>query len=253
MSIKITAQQLSMRFKDRVLFHIPELSIGPNDTIYLKGDNGVGKTTLLKILAGLIKPSSGELAPPLRSFWSKLGLSKKNQGVIYLHQTPYLFDGSVYQNVAYGIRYQSFDKSPLLDKKHSHLNTAQDIRTQVIHALKMVGLETLADEHISVLSGGERQRVAMARAWILKPSILLMDEPSASLDQESIERLVIMAQDLIDRGASLVITSHQTNALTDLCKKQWWIKETTLIESPLLHMIPKNNRQESSYVTSSTN
>ncbi|MCV5737013.1 energy-coupling factor ABC transporter ATP-binding protein, partial [Escherichia coli] len=88
--------------------------------------------------------------------------------------------------------------------------------------LRMVGLETLADEHISVLSGGEKQRVAMARAWILKPSILLMDEPSASLDQESIERLVVMAKDLLDRGSSIVVTSHQANALTDLCKKQWW-------------------------------
>ncbi len=64
----------------------------------------------------------------------------------------------------------------------------------------MVGLETLADGHISLfLSGGERQRVAMLWAWILKPSILLMDEPSASLDKESIERLVIMAESSSER------------------------------------------------------
>ncbi|MCV6020766.1 ATP-binding cassette domain-containing protein, partial [Escherichia coli] len=100
---------------------------------------------------------------------------------------PYLFDGTVYENVVYGLKYQQ--------------DTPKDKRAQVIHALRMVGLETLADEHISVLSGGEKQRVAMARAWILKPSILLMDEPSASLDQESIERLVVMAKDLLDRGS----------------------------------------------------
>lgn len=116
----------------------------------------------------------------------------------------------------------------------------------------MVGLETLADEHISVLSGGEKQRVAMARAWILKPSILLMDEPSASLDQESIDRLVIMAKDLLARGSSIVITSHQENALTDLCRRQWWIKDTTLIESPLLHVI-KDTRQENTYASSNAN
>lgn len=69
-----------------------------------------------------------------------------------------------------------------------------------------------------MLSGGERQRVAMARAWIIKPSILLMDEPSASVVQESIDRLVILAKDLLARGSSIVVTSHQTNALTDLCK-----------------------------------
>ena len=239
MSIKITTQQISMRYKERVLFHIPELSIGPNDAIYLKGDNGVGKTTLLKILSGLIQPSSGRIQSPTQSWQQRLFPRLKFKDIIYLHQTPYLFDGSVYQNVAYGIR---FNKESQKDK-----------RAQIINALRMVGLETLADEHISVLSGGERQRVAMARAWILKPSILLMDEPSASLDKESIERLVIMAEDLLQRGASLVITSHQTNALTDLCKKQWWIKDNTLTESPLLQVIKKNKAQENIYAASNAN
>ena len=72
MSIKITTQQISMRYKERVLFHIPELSIGPNDAIYLKGDNGVGKTTLLKILSGLIQPSSGRIQSPTQSWQQKL-------------------------------------------------------------------------------------------------------------------------------------------------------------------------------------
>ncbi|NOI57476.1 energy-coupling factor ABC transporter ATP-binding protein [Vibrio coralliilyticus] len=238
MTIKITAQDISMRFKERVLFHIPTLSIGPNDAIYLKGDNGVGKTTLLKILSGLAKPTTGHVNAPydtlVKRFFSRTG----RKDVIYLHQSPYLFDGTVYQNVVYGIRYQQ--ESPKIK------------RAQVINALRMVGLETLADEHISVLSGGEKQRVAMARAWILKPSILLMDEPSASLDQESIDRLVVMAKDLLARGSSIVITSHQENALTDLCRRQWWIKDTTLIESPLLHVI-KDTRQENSYASSNAN
>ncbi|TDE50888.1 energy-coupling factor ABC transporter ATP-binding protein [Vibrio alginolyticus] len=239
MTIKITAEQLSMRFKERVLFHIPELAIGPNDAIYLKGDNGVGKTTLLKILAGLLKPSTGGVVAPKDTWLKRLTRRNGRVDVIYLHQSPYLFDGTVYENVVYGVKYQQ--------------DTQKDKRAQVIHALRMVGLETLADEHISVLSGGEKQRVAMARAWILKPSILLMDEPSASLDQESIERLVVMAKDLLDRGSSIVVTSHQANALTDLCKKQWWIKDKTLIESPLLYVIPKEISQENAYASTNTN
>ncbi|MEZ9232725.1 energy-coupling factor ABC transporter ATP-binding protein [Vibrio amylolyticus] len=237
MTIKITTEQLSMRFKDRVLFHIPELSIGPSDVIYLKGANGVGKTTLLKILSGLMKPSSGKIQLP-NTRWMQRLTCVGHKDVIYLHQSPYLFDGTVYQNVVYGIRFQ---KQSQMDK-----------RVQVITALRMVGLETLADEHISVLSGGEKQRVAMARAWILKPSILLMDEPSASLDQESIQRLVVMAKDLIERGSSLVITSHQTNALTQLCRKQWWIKDSTLVESPILQIIT-DLEQEKTYVKTNAN
>lgn len=216
MTIKITAKQLSMRFKERVLFHIPALTIGPNDAIYLRGDNGVGKTTLLKILSGLMKPTTGRVEAPNDSWLQRIFPRSGRKGVIYLHQSPYLFDGSVYENVVYGIRYEK--------------EAPKDKRAQVIAALRMVGLETLADEHISVLSGGEKQRVAMARAWILKPSILLMDEPSASLDLESIERLVVMAKDLLERGSSLVITSHQQNALTALCNKQWVISERSLNE-----------------------
>ncbi|MDA0147585.1 energy-coupling factor ABC transporter ATP-binding protein [Vibrio sp. LaRot3] len=238
MTIKIAAQQLSMRFNDRVLFHIPELTIGPNDAIYLKGANGVGKTTLLKILSGLLKPTTGKVIAPNDNFAQRFFARSGRRDVVYLHQSPYLFDGTVYQNVAYGIRYQ----------KH----TQQDKRAKVINALRLVGLETLADEHISVLSGGEKQRVAMARAWILTPSILLMDEPSASLDQESIERLVVLAQDLISRGSSIVVTSHQNNALTDLCRKQWWIKDSTLVESPLLQIITEA-KQENTYATSNAN
>lgn len=102
----------------------------------------------------------------------------------------------------------------------------QEKRAQVITALRKVGLETLADEHVSVLSGGEKQRIAMARAWIIKPAVLLMDEPSSSLDIESISRLTLLAKELLEIGSSLVITSHQQNELTQLCSKQWWIKIT---------------------------
>ncbi|SEF97087.1 energy-coupling factor ABC transporter ATP-binding protein [Vibrio hangzhouensis] len=239
MTIQLKAKQVSMRFKERVLFHIPSLTIGPNEAVYLKGDNGVGKTTLLKILAGLLKPTSGEVLPRNQTVLARLFSGAGRKDVIYLHQSPYLFDGSVYQNVAYGIKHKSLE--------------AHDKRAEVISALRLVGLETLADEHVSVLSGGEKQRVAMARAWVLKPSILLMDEPSASLDQESIIRLVHMAEDLLDHGSSIVITSHQTNALTKLCRKQWWIKDCTLIESPLLQIIDKKQtNQESNYVASNS-
>lgn len=81
MSIKLTAQQLSMRFKDRVLFHIPQLSIGPNDAIYLKGDNGVGKTTLLKILSGLLVPTTGRVSNS-QMWWRRIWRSKARRNVI---------------------------------------------------------------------------------------------------------------------------------------------------------------------------
>lgn len=224
--ITIQAHDLSVRFKDRLLFHIPQLSIGPKDAIYLSGDNGVGKTTLLKVLSGLQKPTTGQVNLLQRTWLSKLFRGRTQGGVIYMHQTPYMFDGTVLDNVCYGLKFT--------------IRNRQLRRTEAINALRMVGLETLADEHVSVLSGGERQRVAMARAWVLKPGVLLMDESSASLDPESIERQVVLARDLLDRGTSLVITSHQKNALTALCRRQWTITDTKLVERADLQLVDED-------------
>jgi len=225
--ISIQAHDLSMRFKDRLLFHIPQLSLGPQEAIYLTGNNGVGKTTLLKILSGLQKPTTGRVNLQNQSWLSRLFKGESKGGVIYMHQTPYMFDGTVFDNVCYGLKFAIKDR--------------RTRRSEAINALRMVGLETLADEHISVLSGGERQRVAMARAWVLKPSVLLMDESSASLDSESIERQVLLTEDLLERGSSLVITSHQQNALTALCRRQWTITNTKLIERADLQLVNEDN------------
>lgn len=224
--ISIQAENLSIRFKDRLLFHIPQLSLGPKDAIYLSGDNGVGKTTLLKILSGLQKPTTGQVSLHKQSWLNRFFCGQTQGGVIYMHQTPYMFDGTVFDNVCYGLKFT--------------ISNRQQRRNEAIHALRMVGLETLADEHISVLSGGERQRVAMARAWVLKPGVLLMDESSASLDQESIERQVVLAKDLLERGTSLVITSHQKNALTALCRRQWTITKTQLVERADLQLVDED-------------
>ena len=228
MTIRITADNLSMRFNDRVLFHIPHLSLGPKESVYLRGANGVGKTTLLKILSGLQTATTGKLNLNQPHWTARLFGRSGNNQIVYLHQNPFLFDGTVFDNVIYGVKYTTMNK---LEK-----------RNMVINALRMVGLETLADEHISVLSGGEKQRVAMARAWVLKPSILLMDEPSASVDQESIQLLVIMAKDLLERGSSIVVTSHQTNALTEICPRQWTISDAKLIESTQLKVIVSKDK-----------
>ncbi|KXF81463.1 ATP-binding cassette domain-containing protein [Enterovibrio coralii] len=225
--ITLEADDLSMKYKHRLLFHIPSLRICPSDSIYLTGQNGIGKTTLLKVLAGIQKPSSGHLNLKRPSLLQRLAGFKGQSGVIYMHQTPYLFDGSVAENVAYGLK-----------GKHFCQRTKRQL---TMKALRLIGLESLSREHISLLSGGEKQKVAMARAWILNPSILLMDESSANLDADAIGAQKIMVDDLLDRGASLVITSHHANQLTECCNQQWIIENQRLIHKPKLNIIDKDN------------
>ncbi|KKD59456.1 ABC transporter ATP-binding protein [Grimontia sp. AD028] len=225
--ITLEASDLSVKYKHRLLFHIPSLKITPGDAIYLTGQNGIGKTSLLKVLAGIQKPTSGILNLRKPTLMQRLAGFAGQSGVIYMHQAAYLFDGTVAENVAYGLKGRHFCQ--------------RTCRQLTMQALRMIGLESLSREHISVLSGGEKQKVAMARAWALNPSILLMDESCANLDPDAIEAQKVMVEDLLDRGSSLVITSHHPNSLTACCNQRWSIESQRLIHKPKLNLINKDN------------
>lgn len=213
--LALHAHHLHMQFGERSLFYIPELTIQPGEAIWLRGANGVGKTTLLKILAGLQRPTRGRLnnRPPLPlRLARRLGLGEPGPGrVIYLHQSPYLFDGTVRDNLGWGARRGS--------------------ARRLVDALHRADLDHLAGEHVSLLSGGERQRLALARAWVLEPAFLLLDEPTANLDHHSIALMADLTQDLGSRGCARVVTSHQENLLTRHCQRHWLLQHGQLQES----------------------
>lgn len=226
-SYLLTAHDLSMSFQHRLLFHIPALSILPQDAIYLSGQNGVGKTTLLKILAGIQRPTKGEINHPKSNFLQRLIGLKSQPHILYMHQHPYLFDTNVENNILYGMKQL---KIP-----------THEAHQRLLKALRLIQLESLRHEHISFLSGGEKQKVAMARAWVCQPSILLMDESSANLDSEAIQIQKMMVEDLIQQGSSVVITSHQPNLLTSCCTQHWIIDNQRLIHKAQLNLLNKDS------------
>ncbi|MGL5947670.1 MAG: ABC transporter ATP-binding protein [Aeromonas sp.] len=212
------AQHLCMRFGAQPLFTIENLRLARGEAVWLRGANGVGKTTLLKILAGLRQASSGQnhFNPHGRALiwpqWQRWRAQRRLGRIVYLHQSPYLFDKSVYANVAWAAP----RRTPA---------------AQIFAALRAMDLTALAREHVSVLSGGERQRLAMARALVLTPAFLLLDEPTANLDAHSIALLAQSAHRLREQGCGLIITSHQRNALTDLCEQHWTLARAHLVAS----------------------
>ncbi|MEH6825272.1 MAG: ATP-binding cassette domain-containing protein [Motiliproteus sp.] len=192
---------LKKHYGPKLILDIGQLDLYAGEAVLLRGRNGAGKSTLMKILAGLESYSRGSLLykeEPISAprFWFQRSPRQLNNRVIYLHQQPFLFDSSVSDNLAYGL-------------KCSHVaKTKQALIVE--QALHWSGLEHLAERNAKTLSGGEMQRIALARAWVLEPELLLLDEPIANMDTESREQTSFLIRRLISQGTGVVICSHET-------------------------------------------
>ena len=172
---------------------IDSLNISSGRVTVLAGENGSGKTTLLKIIAGLISSYQGLVELEIGD----------DQRCVLVHQNPYLLGGSVHRNVSYGLRIK---KTP-----------EPVVRRAVENSLKRVGLSGYEKKRISSLSGGERRRVSLARALAVGSTLLLLDEPTTSVDKKNIELLVDLAKDLTCSGTTVVVTSHDMPFAYRIC------------------------------------
>lgn len=191
-----------------------DISLYPGKCILLSGNNGSGKTTLLKIIAGLETPSRAEIELSGKSQSWKSAIRSIRREIIYLHQQPYLLSGTVESNVSYGLRF-------------THLNRKQ-LRESVKEALEWAGLADVAKQQAKTLSGGVQQRVAFTRAWILKPKVLLLDEPMANMDIESREQACDLLKRMKSEGMSIVITSHDMNIFDGLIDSHFSLSDGKL-------------------------
>lgn len=190
----IQVRGLRKTYNERLIVDIPELALERGYSYLLTGSNGSGKTTLLRVLAGLesaeIKQLSFEgVAIPLQDICKHLA-----PRVIYLHQHPYLFSTSVAANVAFGLKAAGIP----------HHKQA----TVVDEAMTWAGVHHLAHISPHKLSGGEKQRVALARARVLNPDVLLLDEPTANLDEEARGQVAGLIRRMCDNNHCVVIATH---------------------------------------------
>mgnify|MGYP001387157376 CR=1 FL=1 len=160
MSAIIKVTDLQMIRGNKPICQVPALEIQPHHKFGIVGTNGSGKTTLLRIIAGLEHDFKGTMHCSL----------PQNQ-IGFVHQHPYLFKGTVNENVLYGIRSMTTDDRDALVQ-------------QMLESLK---IQHLTNRSCQQLSGGEQRRVALARSLIRQPKLLLLDEPFADLDDEGIE------------------------------------------------------------------
>lgn len=175
----------------RLLLDNIDISLKAGECTLLSGKNGCGKSTLLRIIAGLFKPDSALINTGLEKLNWKKAKNKLQQQIMYLYQEPYMFDGTVRQNLSYAINTKK-------DKKHKRIQKA----------LEWAKLVDYSETQAKCLSGGEKQRVALAQAWLKEPSILLLDEPTANMDDVSRKKTEKLLASLKKQGLAILIASH---------------------------------------------
>ena len=163
-----------------------DLLLAAGGRTVLLGPNGAGKSTLLRVLHGLIPPSAGSIT------WGEATTRPPGQAMVF--QRPVMLRRSAGENVRYA-----------LDLAGVH---GAEADARIAEALDEVGLRALAARPARVLSGGEQQKLAFARVWALRPEILFLDEPTASLDPAAARSVEKIIADIHRRGTTIVMTTH---------------------------------------------
>lgn len=188
-------QRLKKSFGDREIFDIPYVELSQGKIYAVVGPNGSGKTTILRILNALERPTSGTVffkGVDLHNSSDALRLQRQMTMVM---QNPYLFNTTVYKNVAYGLKVRGLD--------------TEDIRNKVEETLELVGLSHIRERRVANLSGGEAQRVAIARGLVINPEVLFLDEPTANVDQVNIKLIEEMILTIKQKkDTTILVTTH---------------------------------------------
>lgn len=181
---------------------IPQFSIGPGEEIVMKGRSGSGKTTFLNVISGILSPYEGSVViagKELKNMSEAERDTFRGKHIGFIFQSFHLLQGfTALENVILGSVFAGDENEE-----------PSSVRSRAMDLLKKVGLEHRAEHFPRMMSSGEQQRVAIARALLNKPSLILADEPTGSLDEKNSQEVLELIRKLSSAsGAALLLVTH---------------------------------------------
>lgn len=185
----IISKDISLQINNKIILDKITFNFEQNKIYGIIGPNGAGKSSFLKILTGFVKPTSGKVY-----FEDKI-ITEPQQNIAVVWQKPYMLHTTVYKNIAYGLKIRGLSKG--------------EIKEKVNEVVEIFELNNIINQRAVSLSGGEMAKVAIARAVATSPDLLILDEPTASLDPKNvldIEKIII---DLKQRSnMTIILVTH---------------------------------------------
>ena len=194
MTTTLEAFDLLRRYEDRVVLDLPAVSLAPGEILVVSGPNGAGKSTLLHVLALLDYPDRGRIVFGGRELSGHGAWFAARRSITLVEQKPYAFPGTVENNVAYGLRLRGV--------------AAAEMRKRTATVLEKVGLLDFLRRPARGLSGGELRRMALARALVIEPAVLLLDEPTAHVDAARSAEVEELIRAAARSGAAVALATH---------------------------------------------
>lgn len=197
--MKLNIKNVKKAYGEKVVLDMPSLKIEEGKITGITGPNGSGKSTLINIISGMESEFDGNVL-----YNGKQIDEGTRRTITHVFQKPYLFRRRVYENIAYPLRIRKVDK-----------NQEKELVKEVIKNLE---IDDLIDKKGHLLSGGETQKVALARALVFKPELLILDEPTSNIDPESIK---IMEREILrfnkESKGTVIIVTHNPDQAQRIC------------------------------------
>lgn len=228
--VHLSTKNLSYTYPDgtHALKNI-NMEIYKGQKVAIMGPNGAGKSTLFSHFNGLTEPTSGHVevdGKAIKYDRDTLLEVRQKVGIVFQDPNDQLFAPTVKEDVAFGPMNLGLDY--------------EEVERRVDEALTMVGMEQYMDKTPHHLSGGQQKRVAIAGIIAMRPEIMILDEPTAGLDPEGVEKVLDILNNLNKEGMSIVISSHDIEMVNEFAEKIFVLNNGEILESGDKHEIFSN-------------